>query len=165
MGSGIELEGWTWSEEGFEFGGGGSQLSPSSLSQSLISPNLFNFKIRCVQVSLCRMFHSPVTQALWEVTSLKFERLLDPLVDAPPQSQLIKKSPSQSRTAIPYNFSTDFILREQYGDPWNEVRIGKLLEDLDALAKTISVKVGKMVQVEWRSRCLILSSFMETQSV
>ncbi|XP_024974521.1 acyl-coenzyme A thioesterase 9, mitochondrial isoform X3 [Cynara cardunculus var. scolymus] len=28
----------------------------------------------------------------------------------------------------------------QYRDPWNEVRIGKLLEDLDALAGTISVK-------------------------
>ncbi|KAL7152086.1 hypothetical protein ABFS83_04G074500 [Erythranthe nasuta] len=41
---------------------------------------------------------------------------------------------------ILYNFSTDYILREQYRDPWNEVRIGKLLEDLDALAGTISVK-------------------------
>ncbi|KAJ6687016.1 ACYL-COA THIOESTERASE [Salix purpurea] len=30
--------------------------------------------------------------------------------------------------------------REQYRDPWNEVRVGKLLEDLDALAGTISVK-------------------------
>jgi acyl-coenzyme A thioesterase 9 len=40
-----------------------------------------------------------------------------------------------------YGFSTDYILREQYRDPWNEVRIGKLLEDLDALAGTISVKV------------------------
>lgn len=39
-----------------------------------------------------------------------------------------------------YGFSGDYILREQYRDPWNEVRIGKLLEDLDALAGTISVK-------------------------
>lgn len=42
--------------------------------------------------------------------------------------------------AILYNFSSDYILREQYRDAWNEVRIGKLLEDLDALAGTISVK-------------------------
>ncbi|XP_062024436.1 acyl-coenzyme A thioesterase 2, chloroplastic-like isoform X1 [Rosa rugosa] len=87
------------------------------------------------------MFHSPVTQALWEARSHKFERLLDPPADAPPQSELLNKTPSQSRTTILYNFSTDFILREQYRDPWNEVRIGKLLEDLDALAGTISVKV------------------------
>lgn len=87
------------------------------------------------------MYHSPVTNALWEARSQIFERLLDPPKDAPPQSELLNKTPSQSRTSIFYNFSSDYILREQYRDPWNEVRIGKLLEDLDALAGTISVKV------------------------
>ena len=87
------------------------------------------------------MYHSPVTNALWETRSKIFERLLDPPLDAPPQSELLTRTPSYSRTAILYNFSTDYILREQYRDPWNEVRIGKLLEDLDALAGTISVKV------------------------
>ncbi|KAL4587889.1 hypothetical protein LXL04_000765 [Taraxacum kok-saghyz] len=86
------------------------------------------------------MYHSPVTAALWETRTKIFERLLDPPKDAPPQSELLTKTPSQSRTTILYNFSTDYILREQYRDPWNEVRIGKLLEDLDALAGTISVK-------------------------
>ncbi|KAJ8568675.1 hypothetical protein K7X08_028208 [Anisodus acutangulus] len=86
------------------------------------------------------MYHSPVTNALWETRSKIFERLLDPPLDAPPQSELLTKTPSESRTSILYNFSTDYILREQYRDPWNEVRIGKLLEDLDALAGTISVK-------------------------
>ncbi|CAA0806007.1 Thioesterase/thiol ester dehydrase-isomerase superfamily protein [Striga hermonthica] len=86
------------------------------------------------------MYHSPVTIALWETRSNIFERLLDPPLDAPPQTELLTKTPSQSRMTILYNFSTDFILREQYRDPWNEVRIGKLLEDLDALAGTISVK-------------------------
>ncbi|KAI3673172.1 hypothetical protein L6452_39288 [Arctium lappa] len=37
--------------------------------------------------------------------------------------------------------ATQFMVREQYMDPWNEVRIGKLFEDLDALACTISVKM------------------------
>ncbi|XVF72347.1 hypothetical protein PTKIN_Ptkin12aG0114400 [Pterospermum kingtungense] len=86
------------------------------------------------------MYHSPVTNALWEARSQIFERLLDPPKDAPPQSELLIKTPSQSRTTIFYNLSSDYILREQYRDPWNEVRIGKLLEDLDALAGTISVK-------------------------
>lgn len=87
------------------------------------------------------MYHSPVTIALWETRSRTFERLLDPPKDAPPQSELLLRTPSQSRTSILYSFSSDYILREQYRDPWNEVRIGKLLEDLDALAGTISVKV------------------------
>ncbi|XP_010242486.1 PREDICTED: acyl-coenzyme A thioesterase 9, mitochondrial-like isoform X2 [Nelumbo nucifera] len=86
------------------------------------------------------MYNSPVTNALWEARSSIFERLIDPPKDAPPQSELLTKTPAQSRTSILYNFSTDYVLREQYRDPWNEVRIGKLLEDLDALAGTISVK-------------------------
>ncbi|KAK2415460.1 acyl-coenzyme A thioesterase 9, mitochondrial [Trifolium repens] len=86
------------------------------------------------------MYHSPVTTALWEARTKIFERLLDPPRDAPPQSELVTRTPSQSRTSILYNFSSDFVLREQYRDPWNDVRIGKLLEDLDALAGTISVK-------------------------
>ncbi|KAJ8615918.1 hypothetical protein MRB53_035290 [Persea americana] len=86
------------------------------------------------------MYHSPVTNALWEARSSIFERLLDPSNDGLPQSELLTKTPSQSRTSILYNFSNDYILREQYRDPWNEVRIGKLLEDLDALAGTIAVK-------------------------
>lgn len=89
------------------------------------------------------MYHSPVTNALWEARSSIFERLLDPPKDAPPQSELLTKTPSQSRTTILYGFSSDYTLREQYRDPWNEVRIGKLLEDLDALAGTISVKVSR----------------------
>lgn len=87
------------------------------------------------------MYHSPVTNALWEARSSIFERLLDSSMDGPPQSELLTKTPAQSRTSIVYNLSTDYILREQYRDPWNEVRIGKLLEDLDALAGTIAVKV------------------------
>ncbi|KAH9329651.1 hypothetical protein KI387_001759 [Taxus chinensis] len=86
------------------------------------------------------MYHSPVTNALWQARSSIFERLLDSSVDSPPQSQLLSKTPGQSRTSILYSFSDDYILREQYRDPWNGVRIGKLLEDLDALAGTISFK-------------------------
>ncbi|KAK9944491.1 hypothetical protein M0R45_010055 [Rubus argutus] len=105
------------------------------------------------------MFHSPVTQALWEARSQMFERLfLDPPIDAPPQSELLDKTPSQSRTTILYNFSTDFILREQYRDPWNEVRIGKLLEDLDALAGTISVKHCYDVDTTTRPLLLVTAS-------
>ncbi|KAF8393822.1 hypothetical protein HHK36_020020 [Tetracentron sinense] len=86
------------------------------------------------------MYHSPVTNALWEARSSIFEKLLDPQMDAPPQSELLTKTPSQSRVSIFYNFSSDYILREQYRNPWNVIRTGKLLEDLDALAGTISIK-------------------------
>ena len=97
------------------------------------------------------MYHSPVTNALWEARSSIFERMMDAgsggggaatsADEQRPQTELLVKTPAQSRTSIVYKFATDDILREQYRDPWNEVRIGKLLEDLDALAGTIAVKV------------------------
>ena len=94
------------------------------------------------------MYHSPVTNALWEARSSIFEWMMDAgsggatsSAEQRPQTELLVKTPAQSRTSIVYKFATDDILREQYRDPWNEVRIGKLLEDLDALDGTIAVKV------------------------
>ncbi|XP_037441662.1 uncharacterized protein LOC119309863 [Triticum dicoccoides] len=88
------------------------------------------------------MHHSPVTNALWEARSSIFEGKMDAggNADAGPQTDLLTRTPAQSRTSIVYKFAADDILREQYRDPWNEMRIGKLLEDLDALAGTIAVK-------------------------
>eukprot|EP01018_Ginkgo_biloba_P034980 Gb_38095 [translate_table: standard] len=86
------------------------------------------------------MYHSPVTNALWQARSTIFENLSDPCADCPPQSKLLSRTPSESRTSILYSFSSDYTLREQYRNPWNEVRLGKLLEDLDALAGTIAMK-------------------------
>ncbi|XVF65851.1 hypothetical protein PTKIN_Ptkin09bG0284200 [Pterospermum kingtungense] len=84
------------------------------------------------------MYHSPVTNALWEARSSMYEKGADDKQDL--QSELVAKTPSKSRTSIAYNFSSDYILREQYRNPWDEMRMGKLLEDLDALAGTIAYK-------------------------
>ncbi len=84
------------------------------------------------------MYHSPVTAALWQARSNITER---DGKHGPPQSKLVKRTTEQSRTRVLYSFSSDPILREQYRNPWNGCRIGKLLEDLDALAGTIAMKV------------------------
>ncbi|XP_057781345.1 acyl-coenzyme A thioesterase 2, chloroplastic isoform X2 [Salvia miltiorrhiza] len=86
------------------------------------------------------MYHSPVTNALWEARSKLFEKTSNGSENGSAQSELIAKKPAESRTSILYKFSSDYILREQYRNPWNEIRMGKLLEDLDALAGTISFK-------------------------
>ncbi|KAL5848140.1 hypothetical protein ACOSQ4_006153 [Xanthoceras sorbifolium] len=86
------------------------------------------------------MYHSPVTNALWEARSRIFDKPGDKPSDSVSQSELVAKPPSKSKTSILYKFSTDYILREQYRNPWDEIRMGKLLEDLDALAGTISYK-------------------------
>ncbi|XP_071736306.1 acyl-coenzyme A thioesterase 2, chloroplastic-like [Rutidosis leptorrhynchoides] len=79
------------------------------------------------------MYHSPVTNALWQARS----NILDNTTNT---DSVTIKPPAYSRTTILYPFSTDYILREQYRNPWNGIRVGKLLEDLDALAGTISFK-------------------------
>ncbi|KAM1321544.1 hypothetical protein PS2_014218 [Malus domestica] len=61
--------------------------------------------------------------------------------DKPLVIEDVQVAPSQAeevRVKFLCKFSTDYILREQYRDPWNEVRIGNLLEDLDALARAIT---------------------------
>lgn len=87
------------------------------------------------------VYHSPVTNALWEARSNFLEKGVDGVEDlAISEGGLVSKTPSRSRTCIEYKFSCDYVLREQYRNPWNRIRMGKLVEDLDALAGTISYK-------------------------
>ncbi|XP_056161471.1 acyl-coenzyme A thioesterase 2, chloroplastic-like [Syzygium oleosum] len=86
------------------------------------------------------MYFSPVTNALWEARSKMFEEAGASGSAASPGSELVPRSPSRSRTSIFYKFSGDYVLREQYRNPWNKIRMGKLVEDLDALAGTICYK-------------------------
>ncbi|GAB2265464.1 Acyl-coenzyme A thioesterase 4, mitochondrial [Dionaea muscipula] len=90
------------------------------------------------------VYHSPVTNALWEARSYIFERATagGGAEGGLPAGEvkLVTKTPGESRTSIEYRFSSDYVLREQYRNPWNEIRMGKLVEDLDALAGTISYK-------------------------
>ncbi|KAF7805300.1 acyl-coenzyme A thioesterase 9, mitochondrial-like [Senna tora] len=103
------------------------------------------------------MYHSPATHALWEARSTIFENPVSPV---PSQNQLVgvAKTPSQSRTTIFYNFSSDYILREQYRNPWNQIRMGKLVEDLDALAGTIAFKHSCSVDGTTRPLMLVTAS-------
>ncbi|KAJ4903294.1 Thioesterase/thiol ester dehydrase-isomerase superfamily protein [Raphanus sativus] len=99
------------------------------------------------------MYHSPVTNALWEARRNMFET-----PTGSSQSELTAKTPSRSRTSILYKFSSDFVLREQYRNPWNEIRTGKLVEDLDALAGTISFKHCSSGDGSARSMILVTAS-------
>ncbi|KAI3798073.1 hypothetical protein L1987_33341 [Smallanthus sonchifolius] len=86
------------------------------------------------------MYHSPVTNALWQARSIIFDTPPTATTTTAGVNTVTTKTPSHSRTTIHYPFSSDYILREQYRNPWNGIRVGKLLEDLDALAGTISFK-------------------------
>jgi acyl-coenzyme A thioesterase 9 len=48
------------------------------------------------------------------------------------------KSPAESKVEVSYPFSQDEVLRSTYENPWGQLRFGRVLEDLDALAGNIS---------------------------
>lgn len=52
------------------------------------------------------------------------------------QEALVPKPPT--RTSIRYSFSADENLIEAYRNPWNAVRVGRVLEDIDSLAGNIA---------------------------
>ena len=55
-----------------------------------------------------------------------------------PKTKSRGKHPRESEVGIPYLFSKDQFLLETYRNPWGEMRFGKILEDLDALAGNIA---------------------------
>jgi acyl-coenzyme A thioesterase 9 len=48
------------------------------------------------------------------------------------------KPPKDSYVEVSYPFSTDTLLWEAYRNPWGQMRLGRLFEDLDALAGNIA---------------------------
>lgn len=56
----------------------------------------------------------------------------------PPAGPGKGKYPNESAVGIAYLFSQDQFLLETYRNPWGEMRFGKIMEDLDALAGNIA---------------------------
>ncbi|KAK5580236.1 hypothetical protein RB653_000251 [Dictyostelium firmibasis] len=66
------------------------------------------------------------------------QKLTTTSIKSPPI--LTTKIPIDSYTEVDLFFSSDMALREIYLSPYGHLRIGRLLEDLDALAGTVSFK-------------------------
>ncbi|CAM9147871.1 unnamed protein product, partial [Sphacelaria rigidula] len=85
---------------------------------------------------------SPITRALWEIREAekRYQVKFDTLRTAQQLGDPSPVPPSLSRSMIHYPFSTDSFLREDYRNPSGLVRIGRVLEDLDALAGNVAFK-------------------------
>jgi acyl-coenzyme A thioesterase 9 len=84
-----------------------------------------------VSVSL---FKNPIVHELW--TARQQAKLN--LKSSQSDSCAISKSPKDSYVEVSYPFTTDALLWEAYRNPWGQMRLGRLLEDLDALAGNIA---------------------------
>lgn len=77
-------------------------------------------------------FKSPIVQQLWlarQQAKANAKEMGHTLAE--------HRVPSQSMTSVSYPFSTNEFLKESYRNPYGQVRFGKILEDLDALAGNI----------------------------
>lgn len=83
-------------------------------------------------------FQNPIVEQLWSLRSSATSTPADP--SSPLYLASTPRPSSHSRTAIAYPFSSSPYVSELYKSPWGTVRIGSVLEDLDALAGNIAFK-------------------------
>lgn len=80
------------------------------------------------------LFKNPIVNQLWTERQQAKEKLSSTAAT----KCVLAKPPSDSHVEISYPFSTDELLWSAYSNPWGQIRIGRLLEDLDALAGNIA---------------------------
>lgn len=86
--------------------------------------------------NLQSLFKNPIVHKLWtERQAAKAREGRIGNVDYDPS---VGKAPADSRVEITYAFSTDELLYESYRNPWGQMRLGRMMEDLDALAGNIA---------------------------
>ena len=81
---------------------------------------------------------TPIVDQLWRKRAEIRSKDSHTIDNTPGERTLIPKAPQDSANSITYNFSSDANLRDEYRNPWGNVRVGRLLEDLDALAGTVA---------------------------
>lgn len=80
---------------------------------------------------------TPITAQLWQMrlAQRSCEGGAESAIDRP----VLTKTAKDSRLSLRYKFSSDWQLKDLYADHMGNVLIGKLLEDLDALAGNIAI--------------------------
>eukprot|EP00928_Gymnodinium_smaydae_P000083 TRINITY_DN10036_c0_g1_i2.p1 TRINITY_DN10036_c0_g1~~TRINITY_DN10036_c0_g1_i2.p1 ORF type:complete len:297 (+),score=37.17 TRINITY_DN10036_c0_g1_i2:105-995(+) len=91
------------------------------------------------------LHQTPIVQELWKRRTearLRGQELINSGVfeNRAPERVLVEKTPEESSASITYNFGEPDMewLKDKYRNPWGQLRFGRLLEDLDALAGTIA---------------------------
>jgi acyl-coenzyme A thioesterase 9 len=114
---------------------------------------------------------SPVTEELWKLRQqIETEQAANSGIsgsihannnveNTPPF--LLQKQPKESAVSVSYNFSSDPELKYKYTNAFGSVRMGMILEDLDATAGTIAFKHADDNNPETRPLWLVTASVDE----
>eukprot|EP00978_Attheya_sp_CCMP212_P003918 scaffold8359_cov53-Attheya_sp.AAC.3 len=87
---------------------------------------------------------NPIVQQLWAARQEAKKRIKSDGIIAGQG-----KTPKESQVSICYPFRTDPNLLETYQNPWGQMRFGKMMEDLDAMAGVDRIRVGKRPNLEF----------------
>lgn len=74
-----------------------------------------------------------VTKRLWE-RRIRWNK--HALQKTTPQTLFVPKE--SKRVEVQYPFGSDPVLREHYRNPWDAIRLGRLMEDMDSLAGVVA---------------------------
>jgi acyl-coenzyme A thioesterase 9 len=104
-------------------------------------------KIETSNISVS-LFKNPIVHKLWTARQEAKKKSLEQKLERSNNTStglsstkdilLQGRKPSDSRVEVSYPFSTDAMLWDSYRDPWGDIRMGKILEDLDALAGNVA---------------------------
>lgn len=118
--------------------------NPVVLSVPHAVPRYFSSDHKISKVSDHYVEKTPITAQLWEMRKLAQQEADSGTtstknnISKTEEESLLTKTSSDSRLTVRYNFKTDAKLRDLYIDPLGHVIIGKLFEDLDALAGNVA---------------------------
>lgn len=97
-----------------------------------------NVYMRGLAGSSAGIVKSPMTEALWKLREEQSDITDTESIGTSDPTHLITKKPSESAVTIEYPFSTDEELRFRYSNAFGFIRMGIILEDLDAMAGSIA---------------------------
>jgi len=105
---------------------------------------------------------SPVTEALWNLRNAQAGK---GKIDEPEEepSHLVAKTPAESAVELTYAFSSDPELAFRYRNAFGFVRMGIVLEDLDAMAGSIAFKHADDENPHTRPLLLVTASVDEIE--
>lgn len=105
---------------------------------------------------------TPIVNLLWELrdaakrqrrSEVKREKSLRKPEEL---EELVAQEPMA--TEVAYNFTKDSSLRDKYLNPWGNVRVGRIVEDLDALAGNIAFRHCSATHANFDSVMLVTAS-------
>ncbi len=123
--------------------GASTERDPSNLHYNVTPSSTADATTTATTTISASIFKNPIVHELWTARQKAKQELLLQVQNQNPNitnenDEDTGKPPKDSYVEVSYPFSSDALLWEAYRNPWGQMRLGRLFEDLDALAGNIA---------------------------